>query len=180
MKRFLNVALICLVTAFFIVPVFAVFNTMGIAGDVKLRDKYPPSWYQILPAEKRFVLVMNGEAVLDKETGLVWERSPSQDIWGLDDAKQRAYEKVIANRKGWRLPTIEELSSLVDITQKNPALPMGHPFKNIQSDIYHSSTISGRIGTTTYRDWSIDFSDGQTMGGGRYIWCVRGGYGYNN
>ena len=72
MKRFLNVVRACLVTSLFIIPVFAVFNTTGFAGDVRLKDKYPPSWYQILSADKRFVLVMNDEAVLDKETGLVW------------------------------------------------------------------------------------------------------------
>ena len=138
-------------------PCFCRVQHHWLCGDVRLKDKYPPSWYQILSADKRFVLVMNDEAVLDKETGLVWERSPvTESIWDLGDAEQRTYEKVIANRKSWRLPTIEELSSLVDSTQ-NPALPIGHPFKNIQSGIYHSSTTSGRIGTTTYREWAIDF-----------------------
>ncbi len=35
-----------------------------------------PSWDQDLPASERFVLVMGGAAVLDKNTGLVWEQSP--------------------------------------------------------------------------------------------------------
>lgn len=178
MKRFINVVRACLVTSFLVTAVFTVFNTTGIAGDVRLKDKYPPSWYQILSADKRFALVMNDEAVLDKETGLVWERSPSIEIMEqLEDSIKYAYDKIIANRKGWRLPTIEELSSLVDTTQKNPSLPQVHPFHNIQSGFYYSRTKSGSIGTTTYIEWGVDFSDGHaTMYGARYIWCVRGGY----
>src|SRR6266446_7891067 len=40
-------------------------------------DRMPPAWSQTLPGAQRFVLVMGAAAVLDKETGLVWEKSPS-------------------------------------------------------------------------------------------------------
>jgi hypothetical protein len=36
----------------------------------------------------------------------------------------------IGNRKGWRLPTKEELITILDTSQSNPALPDGHPFEN--------------------------------------------------
>src|SRR5258706_16328966 len=38
-----------------------------------------PSWDQTLPASTRFVVLsnFNSEAVLDRETGLVWEKSPA-------------------------------------------------------------------------------------------------------
>ena len=39
-------------------------------------EQIPPVWSQILPASERFELVLDGKAVLDKETGLVWERTP--------------------------------------------------------------------------------------------------------
>lgn len=32
------------------------------------------------------------------------------------------------------MSTVEELRTLVDPTQSNPALPSGHPFSNVQSD----------------------------------------------
>src|SRR5438034_7075222 len=37
-----------------------------------------PSWDQTLPSSTRFIVLsnMNSEAVMDRETGLVWERSP--------------------------------------------------------------------------------------------------------
>ena len=56
--------------------------------------------------------------VFDQETGLVWERSPAPDkIENWDAAIVYSYSKAIAGRKGWRLPTIEELLSLVDPSQ---------------------------------------------------------------
>ncbi len=38
-------------------------------------EQLPRAWSQILPPSERFVLVMNDQAVLDKETGLVWSRN---------------------------------------------------------------------------------------------------------
>jgi len=43
--------------------------------------------------------------------------------------------------KAWRLPNINELESLVDCGQYNPALPMHHPLTAVQN-IYWSSTTS--------------------------------------
>ncbi len=40
-------------------------------GDPVPTTQTQPSWDQVLPASERFVLVMGGAAVLDKETGLV-------------------------------------------------------------------------------------------------------------
>ena len=43
-------------------------------GTMKTMDQIPPTWSQILPSSERFELVLGGEAVLDKETGLVWAK----------------------------------------------------------------------------------------------------------
>lgn len=40
----------------------------------------------------------------------------------------------------WRLPNIRELNSLVDYNNIAPALPSGHPFSDVQSREYWSST----------------------------------------
>ncbi len=110
---------------------------------MKTLDEIPPSWHQILPSSERFELVMGDEAVLDKETGLVWARNANLfpgdddypghhlDLWGM----------VIGGRKGWRFPTVEELLSLVDPTTTDSALPSGHPFLvDVLGKYYYTSS----------------------------------------
>jgi hypothetical protein len=75
-----------------------------------------PSWNKVINTPDRFRVLsaFNGEAVLDKETGLVWERSPHTKPLDWDAAKQLCYRKNVGGRQGWRLPAIHELASLVD------------------------------------------------------------------
>ena len=76
----------------------------------------------------------------------------------------------------WRLPNANELHSLIDLTQSNPALPAGHPFTGVQSNIYWTST------TVDYQPAGavvVVMSSGALVGGvkagGSYVWPVRGG-----
>src|SRR4249919_3431545 len=93
----------------------------------------PPAWDQKLPAATRFIVLSNWnyEAVLDRETGLVWERSPTQVARTWFQAVDYCGDLTTGGRKGWRLPTISELQSLVDPTQNAPALSVGHPFLGV-------------------------------------------------
>ena len=52
------------------------------------------------------------DVVLDQETRLVWERAPNPESKQWDAAIVYSYATAVAGRKGWRLPTIEELLSL--------------------------------------------------------------------
>jgi hypothetical protein len=90
------------------------------APTMKTLDEIPPTWSLILPTAQRFVVVMDGGAVLDKETGLVWERSPSTVTRDWTDAMERCPRVTVANRYGWRLPTVEELASLKHLDQSSP------------------------------------------------------------
>jgi Protein of unknown function (DUF1566) len=145
-----------------------------------------PSWDQKF-ATNRFVILANwnSEAVLDRETGVVWQRAPDPATLDLTDAIHACNTKNIGNRLGWRLPTIQELASLVDPSIPTPglALPAGHPFVGVQStfSIFFSGT---RIAVGAV--WSLDFDNissnngvfGSSVGGGfARAWCVRGGQG---
>jgi len=136
-----------------------------------------PPWHQILPAAERFQLVMNNEAVLDKETGLVWDRSPSTGTYSWFAACANCYQREVGGRMGWRLPTVEELSSLVDPSTENPALPIGHLFIGVQSHTYWSSTISpGLSSNAFFLDLYGGYIDVGDKGISRYWWCVRSGH----
>ena len=143
-----------------------------------------PSWDQQLPVSTRFIILSNwgSTAVLDRETGLVWERSPSSSgrIW--DNAQSSCNVLTVGNRMGWRLPTLQELLSLVDPSVKTGGLflPAGHPFNNVQpSTPYWSATTSAH---STNLAWEMSFGvyyvgvadKTQTSD---LVWCVRGGQG---
>ncbi len=136
-----------------------------------------PPWYQVLPGNQRFELVMNNEAVLDRETGLVWERDTSNDWYTWYEALDHCYSAYIGGRGGWRLPTIAELSTLVDRTQTEPALPVGHLLTNVQSSNYWSSTTDANY---TNCAWRVDFGYGGACGNlykanSYYVRAVRSG-----
>jgi hypothetical protein len=123
------------------------------------------------------------DVVLDKETGLLWERSPAADektTW--DAAILYSYMKAVAGHRGWRLPAIEEPLSLVDPNQGNPTLPPGHPFLHIQTDYFYWSSTLGMTAPPTYA-WGYDFGNGDISNclktAALYVWLVRGGYGHD-
>jgi hypothetical protein len=152
-----------------------------------------PSWDQSLAGNVRFVVLanFNSEAVLDRETGLVWERSPSSaslDIllppgqFGGATAWERCIGLIIAGRMGWRVPSIQELTSLIDRSQRDPALPAGHPFLNVQLGpfvLYWSATEyrSSFTSTGSFRVVGFSNTGGTGVNGANHVWCVRGGAG---
>jgi len=150
-----------------------------------------PPWSQKLSAADRFQLVMGTlvpiptphfeyEAVLDKETGLVWQRDTDDFQRSCSNACSYCYQLSLGGRKGWRLPTVEELASLVDPSQVNPALPEGHLFTNVKLSDYWSSTT---YASNPDGAWYVGFVAGGVYITNKtednYVRCVRGGHGYD-
>ncbi len=103
-----------------------------------------PPWHQRF-SDDRFVLVLDDKGVLDRETGLVWQRAAADDPQDWYAAQRYCYNLELGGRKGWHLPTIYELQTLIDSTQSNPALPAEHLFvgtTNNLSNFYWSSTTA--------------------------------------
>ncbi|MFQ5964135.1 MAG: DUF1566 domain-containing protein [Candidatus Scalinduaceae bacterium] len=124
---------------------------------------------------------MNGEAVLDHETCLVWEQSPDTTVRTWTSALTHCFQSEVGGRGGWRLPTIEELASLKDTVNTNPALPSGHPFDtNAVQSFYWSSTTDAGF---TAQAWDVHFFNGSVGSDNKtinwHVWCVRGGQGHD-
>ena len=93
--------------------------------------------------------VLTDDLVLDKQTGIIWARDAHLAAKPLtwQDAINHCQSLQLCNLEGWRLPTKDELSSLIDSSQSAPALPKGHPFVNMSYTYWTG---------TTYEDFSDD------------------------
>ena len=107
----------------------------------KTLDEIPGSWSRALSAtggctSQRFQCVLGDVAVLDRETGLVWERVPSAAAAGdWDTARALAARGFVGGRYGWRIPSEEELATLV-------AAGAGHPFTVLPNTYYWTATTA--------------------------------------
>jgi len=144
------------------------------------RSASAPIWGGILPDDERFTIVLNGNGVLDNETGLVWERTPSPDQYEWGEACAECYKKRHDDRGGWRLPTVDELASLVKFEgiPTTPKLPLGHPFFNyVKADFYYWTSTQDATDSTMV--WGVAFVyintvESLTKNNHCYVWCVRG------
>jgi hypothetical protein len=151
-----------------------------------------PSWDQTLacttPATcPRFVVLSNmtGDAVLDRETGLLWEKTPQAAEVDRVHAVQQCLQRQIGGRMGWRVPAGAELFSLIDTNNIPPfilpapaALPPGHPFVGVNATFW-STTADGapvRPADGGFLSVAMDFAILQSGGASalRRVWCVRG------
>ncbi len=142
-------------------------------------------------AANRFTDNQDG-TVTDKLTGLIW----LQDVSCLGSANwSNALTAVNRLASGqcslnddssagtWRLPNINELESLIDASTANPALSANHPFQNVSTGIYWSSTsYYGGVGGSD-KAWTLRLSDGRYMNdtianvkatATNQVWAVKG------
>ena len=125
----------------------------------------------------RFTLIgeYNREAVRDKKTGLVWEQSPKLDMSDWEMAQRRCSSSHAGGGTDWRVPTVQELRTLVEPSSIDVKLPADHPFANVEPSIYWSSTERRENGA--YASF-VNFSSGGSATLEKYmptfVWCVRG------
>lgn len=109
-------------------------------------------------------------------------KTPSKQLTDWYLARSNCLNRFIGGRKGWRLPTFEELSSLIEPDQTGPALPPGHPFQNISWEgvtEYWTITDFSRDTAQTLSMRGSGALHGSPKNGNQYSWCVRGGFGYD-
>jgi hypothetical protein len=143
-------------------------------------------WQQALGVEwpdPRFTDNFDG-TVTDNLTGLLWLKNAN--CFG-----SRTWDEALSDANGlsagwcgltdgssahdWRLPNIKELQSLIDFGNTVPALPSGHPFINLHSGLYWSSTTDAYASDYA---WGITIYYGNVYSYEKtshsfYVWPVR-------
>lgn len=109
--------------------------------------------------------VDNGDGTItDRVTGLMWEKGGSQSELLYYQAKSyisRLNKERFAGYDDWRIPTIEELLSLLERNVKDGALFIDSRFNENQAECWSSDSYqSGYVSALTTLGFTLDFSTG--------------------
>ena len=145
--RYSGAALVVLVSALFAaVPAFA-------SCDSSQPDRTPISRYEVRAGE-----------VYDKKTDLTWQRCSVGQRWKdgtgcVGVIKQMTWDEAKGQAgSGWRLPSKDELTTLIAPTCKKPAINE-EAFPDLELDKlwYWTSSANG-----SFLVWLVDFADGNS------------------
>ena len=141
--------------------------------------------------------VENEPTIVDTNTGLEWQLTFSEkmipDEYGCPAggycsyAAQYCENLNYGGHNDWRVPSISELFSIVDLEKYDPAMNTNY-FRNIPAGYFLSSSLSEEIDFPDAENpffydlkacvWSIDFYDGSSVfcptDKDYYVRCVRG------
>jgi hypothetical protein len=112
--------------------------------------------------------------VLDRVTGLMWERSPPEKFLTFEDAQRKCDDLTLAGHDDWRLPSRIELVSILDLTHIQPSIDSAI-FPNTQNDWYWTSSVAAANPAAA---WYVYFYFGYPKTDGKTnqfsVRCVRG------
>lgn len=97
--------------------------------------------------------------VTDDFTHLTWQRSVDANAWGWGAARNYCAQLGLAGG-GWRVPSVKELATLVDVGVPQPSFSQAEPaidsaaFPNTPAAEFWSSSASAADSTEA---WSVDF-----------------------
>jgi Protein of unknown function (DUF1566) len=176
-----------LVLAFLVLGTIAVGSYVPRVEAAGPSDPFPMWDGRILDGSKRFAPRFSGiggniGAYLDRETGLVWPALPNLSFMDWLAAFNHCVGLRVGGvlaRGGWRLPSVEELTSLLPA---DPPIDDGDGIARFWTAT-SSPTIPSHVYTVSgHPDPEIDEEDKSTVPNIENIiltWCVRGGRGFD-
>lgn len=179
--------------AIFLLLIIFIFTSIvtALAGAISLPQTGQTTSYRagddgdlergVVSPSPRFTDNGNG-TVADNLTGLMWTKNANlpngTKTWqvALDYVKSLNSSNYLGY-SDWRLPNRKELRSLIDYSEYDPSLPIGHPFTNVQLNYYWSSSTNA---SRTESAWMVNMHDGAVQANEAYydvyyVWPVRSG-----
>jgi hypothetical protein len=126
---------------------------------------------------KRFL--EQDKAVLDTQTGLIWTNNASLSDFPMTWNEALTFIEELNHSElygfdDWKLPNRRELFSLMSHEAINPSLPSGHPFVNVFTGYYWTSTSCDRLPNQA---WYIHLGGARVFKGMKYgsymVWPAR-------
>lgn len=127
-------------------------ETISAGGDRRYHARCVRVATPIQRPAPRYVAEAGG-VVTDRWTGLMWQQQESAESLPWDEATRYAKNSSTGGYRDWRLPTIAELQSLVDISASDPALAAA-AFPHAAAGEYWSAT---RMVNHPEQAWIVDF-----------------------
>ena len=135
------------------------------------------AWYANLgkctPQSFTVQTISDQNVVLDNNTGLMWQQTIPTGSYKWADADSYCNSLSYAGYSDWRLPTPQELLTIVDNSRYNPAIDTTY-FPNTPSSYFWSS--STYVYSTDYA-WRVGFDYGYVHNDDKtsthYVRCVR-------
>ena len=113
--------------------------------------------------------------VTDTDTGLMWQQATAPGTYTWDGAISYCVNLTLGGYSDWRLPTIQELISIVDYKKYHPAINADY-FHDTKSSCYWTSAPDAR---STGHARFVSFYYGDVNYGNKsssyYVRAVRGG-----
>ncbi len=119
------------------------------------------------------------EVIVDTQTGLMWTKNGSLSDFSMTWNEAFTFINELNHSElygfsDWKLPNRRELFSLMSHQTINPSLPRPHPFINVFTGYYWTSTSSARL---PKQAWYIHLGGARVFLGIKYgsymVWPVR-------
>jgi len=109
---------------------------------------------------------------VDQTTNLMWQVDNPEETMNWEEAIEYCKNLTYAGYNDWRLPSIKELTSIIDYSKHLPACKI----EEIKSSSYWSASI---YASSSDYAWRVDFYDGNVSGYSKsdsyFVRAVRGG-----
>lgn len=141
--------------------------------------------WALWPVVEQPAYVVGANTVEDPGTGLIWLRAEETGTitdgeiatYSWDSAKSRCGELAAATFEGrsdWRLPTVAELISIIDVTRAGPAIDVA-AFPGTGTFYWSSTQYADPNGGPWGVAFDVGFSSLGLATGSFYVRCVSGG-----